>query len=421
MTNIYIHIDADAFFASVEQCLHRELRGKPIVTGRDGSVAVAMSYEAKALGVERAMPIHLIREEFPMVQMVASDYFMYRIFSARMQRIIKQYIPEITQSSIDECHGDISDDVQDFQEAKELALNIKQELELKLGCTFSIGISSSPLLAKMASGIHKPSGLTIIDTQNNRDYVGYPIKKVNGLGTQLCKRLSGFGIVYIRDFIREYPRIRKNFSVVTDDIFYQLQGYPPLRNSKKEDQKSMNRARSFKVSFSRDEVYGQLVLNLESLLKKMRRQNMLAKTVHVSLGDIERKRVSSKIRLDTASRDPDNIGFIAQTLFNKIYINNKGYRYVSVTLSGLIKKDYLQIDLFGESINSEKREGMYSAIDILDAKFGKPVIRLASTLTTPQSLSSHINKEENIITYQNPLLKGETFYRRVRYPYLGMI
>ena len=89
--NFFIHIDADAFFASVEQCLHRELKGKPVVTGRDGGIAVAMSYEAKALGVERATPIHIIRQEFPGVHMVASDYFMYKLYSDRMLEIINNW------------------------------------------------------------------------------------------------------------------------------------------------------------------------------------------------------------------------------------------------------------------------------------------------------------------------------------------
>jgi DNA polymerase-4 len=173
--SFFIHIDADAFFASVEQCIHRELRGKFVVTGRDGAMAIAMSYKAKALGVERATPMHIINKDFPHVHMVASDYFIYRIFSQRMLNIIQTYIPKIQRKSLDECSADITNSVGSFSQAYDLAFIIKQELELKLQCNFSIGISSSELLAKMASGINKPLELTIIDVSKDLFYLEEPI------------------------------------------------------------------------------------------------------------------------------------------------------------------------------------------------------------------------------------------------------
>lgn len=421
MNSFYIHIDADAFFASVEQCLHRELRGKPIVTGRDGSIAVAMSYEAKALGVERATPIHIIRKEFPEVQMVASDYFMYRIYSNRMRDIIRDYIPQIKRTSIDECFADISNLVDSYGQAKELAIKIKNELELKLGCTFSIGISSSRLLSKMASGMNKPSGLTIINPKESLDYYKLPLKKVSGLGKKICERLGAMGIVRIRDFISQYPKIRKNFSIVIDDIFNELQGIPRTRILLEKPQQSMNRARSFKVTFLKAEVFGQLILNLESLMKKMRSENLSCSRLHITLGNQNRERTSSNISFHKKNRDSKIIYNLARLLFDDIYKKDMGYRYVSVALSGLQENIFSQPDLFGECIKEKDTEKLYSLIDSLDDKFGKPTVSFASTLFLPRSLGSHVDIKKYPITMMNNLLPDETFFKRLRYPFLGKV
>lgn len=418
---LYIHIDADAFFASVEQCLHRELRHKPIVTGRDGSIAVAMSYEAKRLGIERATPIHEIREKFPQVQMVASDYYMYKIFSDRMLSIIKGELPDIKRKSIDECSGALGRNIDSYSQAKDFAQNLKEILEKKLGCSFSIGISSSPLLAKMASGMNKPSGLTLIDPDSNTDYYDTPIKQVSGLGTKLCYRLSQLGVMRIRDFVEKYPLIRKNFSITVDDIYYQLQGLPSCRNLSEKPQQSMNRARSFKSSSRKDEIWGQLMLNYEHLMRKMRNQNLCCTRVYISLRDFDRKSSSGNMGLAESTRDSQILMLYVQSLFNKLYHQGYSYRYVSITFSGLRTMEVQQMNLF-ENVHQEPRhEKIYSMIDILDAKFGVSTISMASTLILPKKLGSHIDQRQYPIVFPHPLLPEESINKRLAYPFLGKI
>lgn len=419
--SFFIHIDADAFFASVEQCLHRELRGKPVVTGRDGAMAIAMSYEAKSLGVERATPIHIIRKEFPTVHMVASDYFMYRIFSQRMLEIIREHIPNISRKSIDECSADITELVHSFSQADILAQKIKQDLELKLQCNFSVGISSSELLAKMASGMNKPSGLTIINVLKDGSYLNQPIKKVSGLGKKLCQRLSGLGIIRIRDFIENYPSIAKNFSVITNDIYQQLCGNQSTRCIPETLGQSMNRARSFRVSNNKSEILGQLIINLDTLLKKMRLGNIRCKRIHISMRNAQRESFSLGIKLHAVTRDREILHHHSILLLNELFNQNDSYRYVSVTLSGLQHGESLQADLFGESITENNNEKLFALMDILDTKFGKQCLVSANTLLRPKNLGSHINRNNNPITEMHTLLPKETFFRRLDYPYMGSI
>ena len=419
--SLYIHIDADAFFASVEQCLHHELRGKPIVTGRDGSVSVALSYEAKALGVQRVTPIHLIRKQFPTVQMVASDYYMYKIYSDRMIRIIQEYIPQINRKSIDECSADISDLCETFEEARLLSSKIQNQLKQKLMCTFSFGISTSPLLAKMASGMNKPHGITSIDPEIDREHYKKTISIVPGLGWKISHKLFDMRIMTIGNFIEFYPRVRKQFSIVTDDIHSQLLGLAPLRYDRQSTQKSMNRARSFKVTQNYSEVFGQLMTNFEHLMRKIRAEDFTCKSVHVGLKNADGEHSGESLALPVHTRDTDIIMSHMKILLDGQFEEKRGCRYVSLTFSGLRPSGGSQADFFGEHEKREESAELFEAVDAINQKFGETMVTFASTLLKPKGLGSHIDPKKNPITLRHDLLPNETENRRVMYPFLGKI
>lgn len=417
----FIHIDADAFFASVEQSIHRELRGRPVVTGRDGSIAVSLSYEAKALGVHRTMPIHEIRVNHPEVAIVVSDYFMYSLYSDKMLAIIYEHIPEIRRQSVDECSADLSHRFTSFEDLACAAREIQKELETKLACSFSIGISSSPMLAKMASGMNKPSGLTVIDPLSDTNYHHMAIHKVPGFGERVCAQFEKFNIKNIGDFILNYPNIRQHFSVVSDDIFQQLQGFPSLRSWVSKPQESMNRARSFKVTSCRDEVFGQLILNYEHLMRRMREMDVSCRQLRLELRSAERKSFSQSIRLPIASRDHELLMEHVHLLFEKAWDSQERYRYVSLTMSGLEPSSTHQMNLFEEPREAPRYENISKALDALDARYGKTVMSVASTLVLPRDLGSHVNPSKQALTLKYPLLPGEEMFKRLRYPFLGNI
>jgi len=418
---LYIHIDADAFFASVEQCLHRELRGKPIVTGRDGSIGVALSYEAKALGVQRALPIHLVRKQFPTVQMVVSDYYMYKVYSDRMIRIIQEHIPQISRKSIDECSANISDLCKTIEEAESLSSEIQNELEQKLLCTFSFGISTSPLLAKMASGMNKPHGITSIDPAKDREYYKKTISAVPGLGWKISHKLFEMRIMTIGSFIEFYPGVQKHFSIVTDDIHHQLLGGTPLRIDQHNLQKSMNKSRSFKVSENYSEVFGQLVVNFEHLMRKLRAEDFTCKSIHVGIKNADGHHQGESLLLPMHTRDTALIMEHVQILFSDLFDGKRGCRYVSLTFSGLRPNGGVQEDFFSEHEVHQGSEELFEAVDDINQKFGEAIVTLASTLSRPKRLGSHIDPKKNPITLRHKLLPYETENRRVKYPYLGKV
>src|SRR3712207_5163375 len=191
-----VHIDGDAFFASCEQAKNPKLQGKPVVTGKERGIAASMSYEAKARGVTRGMPIRQVRQVCPDAIILPSDYETYSLLSVRMFAIVRRYTPEVEEYSIDECFADLTGLRRPLRMSyEEMATCIKRDLDRELGFTFSVGLAPNKVLAKIASKWQKPSGLTIIPGREIHRYLAkLPIEKVWGIGEQTSAYLAKHGI-----------------------------------------------------------------------------------------------------------------------------------------------------------------------------------------------------------------------------------
>lgn len=156
-----IHVDCDAFFASVEQAMNPELRGKPVITGKERGIASAMSYEAKRLGVTRGMRLFEIKKICPDAIILPSDYETYSLFSKRFYGILRRFTPDVEEYSIDEAFAELSGLRRVYRTSyEEIAIKIKKTVESELGITVSVGLSLTKSLAKICSKENKPSGFT---------------------------------------------------------------------------------------------------------------------------------------------------------------------------------------------------------------------------------------------------------------------
>lgn len=419
-TRYYLHIDADAFFASVEQSLHPYLKGKPTVTGRGASIVLALSYEAKALGIERGLPTHILKNDYPEVYMVESDYHSYQIFSQRMYNIISSYIPKTTQMSIDECSA-VFPASYNYTEVETTSREIKRILELKLGCSFSIGIGHTPLIAKIASDMDKPSGFT--DATKHAVYqrlCSLSIEKVPGFGRRLDPRLRTMGIGTINQFIDTYTSIQNNFNKTVDDIYHELLQIEVVKRTKNA-QKSMNRARSFKPTNNRDVLEGQLATNVEFLMRSLRMKQLRTKGISVCLRDTEYHSHKKYIELPYPTQSQHSILSHTLDLFRSLYHRETKYRYVSVMFSQLQSSTWVQQDLFGNHQHDEVDAHLWSYIDAQNSKLGTQAIKVASSLLQPEKLGSHVKTNDSRIILMNKKLPKETSWRRMAYPFLGSI
>ena len=192
-----IHVDMDAFYASVEQRDDPALRGRPIAVGgsRERGVVAAASYEARKFGVHSAMPSVTARRKCPELVFVKPRFDVYRDVSASIRAIFADYTPLIEPLSLDEAYLDVSENLRGIPTATRIAREIKVRIREELGLTASAGVSYCKMLAKIASDYRKPDGLHVITPEAGPDFVlGLPVGKFHGIGPATEARMNALGI-----------------------------------------------------------------------------------------------------------------------------------------------------------------------------------------------------------------------------------
>ena len=192
-----IHVDMDAFYASVEQRDHPELRGKPVAVGGGGprGVVMAASYEARRFGVRSAMPGFQARRLCPELIFVRTRFDAYHAASQQIRDIFLSYTDLVEPLSLDEAYLDVTAPRRGPPSATEIARAIKQEIRAATGLTASAGVSFNKFLAKVASDLHKPDGLAVIRPEQAEAFIAQlPIERFFGIGPKTAERMKGLGI-----------------------------------------------------------------------------------------------------------------------------------------------------------------------------------------------------------------------------------
>jgi DNA polymerase IV (DinB-like DNA polymerase) len=202
---IILHLDMDSFYASVEMGERPELRGKPVVIGADPKqgkgrgVVATCSYEARAFGIRSAMPISQAFVLCPHAVFLPPDFPRYVKASADVMAILKAHGFPFEQVSIDEAFLDVSR-LGTFSAATDLAVRIRDTILTQLGLTCSIGVAPTKVVAKIASDIHKPGGLTVVEPENLFSFLApMPVRKIPGIGKKSEAELFEMGIRTIQD------------------------------------------------------------------------------------------------------------------------------------------------------------------------------------------------------------------------------
>ncbi|MBZ9713075.1 DNA polymerase IV [Deinococcus multiflagellatus] len=192
-----IHIDMDAFYASVEARDQPALRGRPLAVAWGGrrSVVLTASYEARAFGVRSAMPLYRALERCPGLLVVAPRFDAYRDVSAQVRDICAAYTPLVEPLSLDEAYLDVSAPLRGGPSATRIAQAIRAEVRARTGLSAGAGVSVNKFLAKLASGMNKPDGLTVVlPGQVDGLLAGLPVGAFHGIGPATVARLAAMGI-----------------------------------------------------------------------------------------------------------------------------------------------------------------------------------------------------------------------------------
>lgn len=209
---VIFHIDMNAFFASCELLQHPEYRNLPLVVAHDSrrGIVTTASYEARKYGIHSAMPIYIAKEKCPTLLIVEPHFELYRKISNQFFEIISSYSNKIQVASIDECYVDVSDEVEQFGGILETAQQIQAEVYERLQIQCSIGISPNKFLAKMASDMKKPMGITVLTRANIKEKLWpLPIDEMYGIGKKTAPKLKEIGVMTIGDLAN-----KKNFDKV---------------------------------------------------------------------------------------------------------------------------------------------------------------------------------------------------------------
>lgn len=420
MTPKLMHIDADGFFASVEQSLNPALRGKPVVTGAERGIIAAASYEAKALNIGRGMQLHTARAICPELVVLPSDYEAYSIYSQRIFNILRRFSPSIEEYSIDEAFAEMPFNGDDLSRTEALATRIRECVRTELGLTVSIGISLTKTLTKLCSKFRKPDGQTILRSEHIPLMLKLtPIEKVWGIGSASAAKLHCMGIRSALDFTEmDQAEVRRLLHKPGDETWHELQGHCRFKLSENpvRTYDSMMKGHTFSPPSSNGNfIFAEAVNNLERALAKLRRHRHRTREIGLCLRLQDYTYQSAALRTALPTDDNQQLVPMLRHLFNALYAQGETYRATTIWLANLEHPDQRQPDLFEPVIRTEQRSRLTSAIDNLNQRFGSHTIGSAALMNlTEKPAHSRDAKPERY----KQLLPGETAVRHLSIPRL---
>lgn len=371
-----LHIDGDAFFASVAQAVNPKLKGKPVVTGHDRGIATAISYEAKKYGITRGMRFFEIRKLCPECAFIESDYELYALFSHRMFEILRQFSFEVEEYSIDEGFMGLKGLRRPLNMTyEEMGRKIKDTVESNLGITVSIGISLTKSLAKIASNFRKPSGLTVIDGRSIETFLKQvPVKDIWGIGEQTSSYLKKLNIYTAYQFVMlSEDFIHKNLSKPFFEIWQELRGKKifELSLEKKTTYQSISKTQTFHPPTNdKDILWSRLLQHIEEAFTKARSFHYRVGRLSLFLKTQEFMYHSIEIKLQSKTSYPYLVRKQLEGGFEHIYHKGVPYRTTGCTITDLEQNTATQQTLFQNASLEEKIKKIYPLIDAKKVDFG---------------------------------------------------
>ena len=356
MSKIILHIDLNAFFVRCEEIKDPSLEGKPVIIGHNGrgGIVSTCSYAAREYGVHSGMPTYQALLKCKDAILISGDYHYYEQKSNEFFAFIKRFTTLVEPASIDECYADFTNVLKDKSEPIAFLRNLQKELykETKLFC--SIGVAPTRFLAKMASDMKKPNGLTIIRKKDSRKMLSpLPIDSFFGIGKKTAPRLKELGINTIGDLINRIDIDDNATKEVFGKFYYVIKDWIDGKggdeiNTEPWDPKSVGHSTTlFSDALSVEELEKPLRSLSEEVSRDAKREGKKGKTVQLVLKDNEFKIINRSKRLGKLSNEFEDIYKTAFELLKANY-DGRPIRLIGVTLQQLQnpKEIYEQLSIF---------------------------------------------------------------------------
>jgi DNA polymerase-4/DNA polymerase V len=418
-----VHFDGDAFFASVEQAAHPALQGRPVVTGKERGIIACASYEAKARGIKRGVPLHEAQQLCPELVVLPSDYETYSLYSQRMFAICRRFSPAVEEYSIDEGFADLTGLRRVHRtDYAEIARRMQQAIAAELGITVSVGLSLSKTLAKLCSKFRKPRGFTAVPGP----YIHLllqrtPLDKVCGFGPNTVALLAKLGLQTAYDYAaRPEKWAERLLGKIGRELWHELRGEAvyPLNTEEKTSYATISKCKTFTApSGDREFVYAKLVRNVESAFIKLRRHRLKARLLAVSLRRRDFDQTGLEARLNRATGATQEALPLVKELFDRLYRAGAEYRSTIIVLGDLAPADPEQYELFEDRVRIDKLAQAAAAVDAVNGRFGKHTVALGPALF----LNRHrITARDGLPWRKTDLLPDETARQRLGLPRLAV-
>jgi DNA polymerase-4 len=282
-----IHIDMDAFFASVELLERPELRHLPVVVSSHHPRAVicAASYPAREFGLRSAMPMSQARKLCPQVVVIEPDFEKYRTVSARIHQIFQRYTALIEPLSLDEAYLDVTDNLQNISSATEVAMRIRAEIFQATGLTASAGVAPNKFLAKVASDWNKPNGICIIKPSKVKAFIhDLPLKKVPGVGKVTQEKLKSMQLETLGDLQEiEEALLVQHFGKYGKQLFLYAQGIDERLVQAERERQQISKETTFDDDRTLTQCLPHWPLLIDQVWRSLERKQLNARGVSAKL------------------------------------------------------------------------------------------------------------------------------------------
>jgi DNA polymerase-4 len=383
-----LHLDMDAFYPSVEVLDRPELKHKPVIVGGspERGVVSSASYEARKFGVHSAQPMAVAMRRCPRGIFLPVRMDRYKELSRQVFRIFHRFTSLVEPVSIDEAFLDVTRSTRLFGPAEHIAATIKRIVREETGLTVSAGLAPSKFVAKIASDLDKPDGLTVVSPDGVEAFLTpLPIEKMWGVGRQTQGRLEQLGIRTIGD-LRHFPAgiLEKKFGKPGIKIHRLALGIDEREVVPESEVKSIGHEETFSHDILEREVVRKQILSLaERVARRMRREGVCGRslTLKVKYGDFVQ--VTRSVTFSGATSDGSTLFSAACELMEKTEVGLRPIRLLGVSVSQLSHPagPEEQLSLFMGDKRCSKRKGLNSALDSLTERFGEDTIRPATLLT----------------------------------------
>jgi len=389
MYELILHIDVDAFFASVEQLLIPALRGRPVIVG-SGCIA-SCSYEARRFGLYAGMSLREARRRCPKAAVLAGDYQIYRCFAEHIWRICRRYTCGL-ETYLDEAYGDATGMRRLHGDPFALGRHLQTVVRDEVGLPVSVGLADNRMLAKLASASAKPGGVAWIGPDQAEGFLApLPVEKLLGVGRRTEEKLRDMNIRTVGE-LRAIPRamLRSMFGRRGEVLYERCRGrdvqhVPDLRPR---PPKTISRETTFhEPTCDPKEIRGMIFYLLERAARTARQAGLIVRTLELSIRYDDWKDFGARRTLPEPTDDEEQLYAVATELLTRLHRRRVALRHVGIVLSGFSPKGAAG-RLFEPRPVSRRRD-LHGTMDAIRARYGH------ASVVTGESIDLLGRREQN--------------------------